>query len=228
MHASYIRRVRGRGDRARTCNIRFWRPVLFQLSYAPMGYELVVGAKKKPTVSAFGLTVGSSCLRDYLPHMRPTCLPPKATKFCSVHWRFAGFDAASSTLCPAYTGSVISIEVKDRMRFVFRSCAVFPGGRQPYRIYHRVGHVQLEALVGRVAGAIRPFTKTYARRRPKPVPRRVVVRSLPCGRLLLVTLRRPLQTPTAVATPVPRAPIRCQTSARCPPPMRVGFGFEGT
>ena len=26
---------RGRGDRARTCDLRFWRPPLFQLSYAP-------------------------------------------------------------------------------------------------------------------------------------------------------------------------------------------------
>ena len=25
----------GRSDRARTCDLRFWRPLLFQLSYAP-------------------------------------------------------------------------------------------------------------------------------------------------------------------------------------------------
>ena len=27
----------GRGDRNRTCNPRFWRPVLCQLSYSPAG-----------------------------------------------------------------------------------------------------------------------------------------------------------------------------------------------
>ena len=27
----------GRGDRTRTCDIRFWRPTLYQLSYTPMG-----------------------------------------------------------------------------------------------------------------------------------------------------------------------------------------------
>ena len=26
----------GRGDRTRTCNQRFWRPLLYQLSYTPM------------------------------------------------------------------------------------------------------------------------------------------------------------------------------------------------
>jgi hypothetical protein len=28
-----------RGDRTRTCNPRFWRPVLYQLSYAPWRFE---------------------------------------------------------------------------------------------------------------------------------------------------------------------------------------------
>src|SRR5262245_14172154 len=31
------RSVRRRGDRTRTCNRRFWRPVLYQLSHAPSG-----------------------------------------------------------------------------------------------------------------------------------------------------------------------------------------------
>ena len=29
-------KFRGRGDRTRTCNQRFWRPLLYQLSYTPM------------------------------------------------------------------------------------------------------------------------------------------------------------------------------------------------
>jgi hypothetical protein len=32
---SLVRRFRNRGGRTRTCNPRFWRPVLCQLSYAP-------------------------------------------------------------------------------------------------------------------------------------------------------------------------------------------------
>src|ERR671930_2509658 len=47
---------RYRGDRTRTCNPRFWRPVLCQLSYAPWGSRLrlypggfgILGAVRPP------------------------------------------------------------------------------------------------------------------------------------------------------------------------------------
>ena len=49
-----------RGDRTRTCNPRFWRPVLYQLSYAPrferdcsgppLGHDLGVGRYAMPTL----------------------------------------------------------------------------------------------------------------------------------------------------------------------------------
>ncbi len=32
----------GRGDRTRTCDTRFWRPVLYQLSYSPMEWNTLI------------------------------------------------------------------------------------------------------------------------------------------------------------------------------------------
>src|ERR687884_263698 len=43
---------RDRGDRTRTCNPRFWRPVLCQLSYAPRFERSIVSAAPLPSVRA--------------------------------------------------------------------------------------------------------------------------------------------------------------------------------
>lgn len=216
MHAAYIRRVRGRGDRARTCNNRFWRPVLFQLSYAPMGIELCVQATKSPPCPprAYG---GLLVSEGFLPYMRPTCLPPKATEFCSVHWRFAGLCAASSALCPAYTGSVISMELKDRMvRLSFVCCS--PGGEQPFRIHIPLDMSNFSVLgVSRVRSA---FTKTYARRGQK-------ARDTACRGSAMYPAAHRFWSPygdraplAAAAARRARESIRCQTSARCTPYAR--------
>ena len=45
----------GRSGRTRTCDLRFWRPLLFQLSYAPARYvafESNMDAEERSTLGA--------------------------------------------------------------------------------------------------------------------------------------------------------------------------------
>ena len=43
-----IQEPRNRGDRTRTCDIRFWRPTLYQLSYTPRRADSSFGKTKGP------------------------------------------------------------------------------------------------------------------------------------------------------------------------------------
>ena len=137
----------GRRDSNSRC--RVWSPVPWAAWRRPYVELWVVSGNEKAHRLPGGLTVGSSCTRDLSRYMRPTCLPPKATEFCSVHWRLTGLCAASSALCPAYTGSVISMELKDRMvRLSFVAC---PGWSEAFQNTHILGHVQA-MCVERVRG----------------------------------------------------------------------------
>ena len=46
--------AKNRGDRTRTCNPRFWRPVLYQLSYTPRSCVVSVSASPRASFEAVG------------------------------------------------------------------------------------------------------------------------------------------------------------------------------
>ena len=67
-----------RGDRARTCDLRFWRPPLYQLSYAPLSSEIVVGLLSDGEyacgrAAAAGARAPFPLSRDVLPRDRSGC-----------------------------------------------------------------------------------------------------------------------------------------------------------
>src|SRR5688572_1922019 len=53
----FLENCRGRGSRARTYDTRFWRPVLYQLSYAPVSCAIIPFALLSVKRSVIGVII---------------------------------------------------------------------------------------------------------------------------------------------------------------------------
>ena len=94
-----------RGDRTRTCDPRFWRPMLYQLSYAPL---------RRPCCRLMVATSGRTCQQQPRPSVRPGARPARRRAVRRARARPARARARrrrardGSPASPALTGSARS------------------------------------------------------------------------------------------------------------------------
>lgn len=137
----------GRGDRARTCNNRFWRPVLFLLSYAPRGiWSCRLGKEKAHRVrlrAYGGLLVSEGLVPSHETHLPAAeddrvLLGPLAAR---------GLERSIERAVPGIHRQrhFDGVQGPHGLSFVR---GLPPCGAEPFRIHTHIGHVQSNVLAG--------------------------------------------------------------------------------
>ena len=99
----------GRGDRTRTCNLRFWRPLLYQLNYAPSRINLkaaprrnaiCVPVQRKATLSDTHHLEQTSAYPRRIPTTADTALPHSNGTNTHRHGLRAAIEPSANTECP--------------------------------------------------------------------------------------------------------------------------------